>query len=73
MGLIYQTLGSKEMDIWTHVAQGLTNKKIGMELGITEGNVEWWVSQLLLRFEISNRVQLARIHWSNQQVNIKGL
>jgi len=73
MGLIYQTLGSKEMDIWTHVAQGLSNKQIGRELGMTEGNVEWWVSQLLLRFEVQNRVQLAKMHWSNQQVNIKGL
>jgi len=73
MGLIYQTLGSIENDVWCHVAQGLTNKQIGNELGMTEGNVEWWVSQLLSRFEITNRVQLAKMHWSNQQVNIRGL
>jgi len=73
MGLIYQTLGSKEMGVWTHVAQGLSNKQIGRELGMTEGNVEWWVSQLLLRFEVQNRVQLAKMHWSNKQVNIRGL
>lgn len=73
MGLAYQTIGTTEMDVWNHVAQGLTNPKIARELGYSIGYIECTIGVLFDRFEITNRVQLARMHWSNQQVNIKGL
>jgi len=73
MGLQYQTLGTTEMDVWGHIAQGLTNPQIARELGFSIGHIENTINALFSKFNCTNRVQLARMHWSNMLVNIKGL
>jgi len=73
MGLKYVALGRTENDVWAGIAQGLTNPQIARELGYSVGHIENTVNALFSRFNCTNRVQLALMHWSKQQVIIKGL
>lgn len=48
----------REHDVLVLVGQGLSNRAIGANLGITERTVKAHVSNLLLKYRVRNRVEL---------------
>lgn len=52
-------LGSREADVARLVAQGLSNKEIGMRLFISDRTVESHVRSILNKLGVSSRVQIA--------------
>ncbi len=51
-------LTPRQTRVLEHLRRGLTNREIGIELGITEDGVKAHLSRLFLRFGVSNRVEL---------------
>jgi len=54
-----QRLAGTELAVATLIAQGKTNQEIGRELFISVATVKAYVSRLLSKLELSNRVQVA--------------
>lgn len=51
-------LTAREAEIVRHVARGLSNAEIGRELFLSEATVKTYVSRLLMRLGVRDRVQL---------------
>lgn len=49
----------RELEVIRCVVQGLTNKQIGVEIGIEEGTVRWHLNELYSRYDIHDRTSLA--------------
>ena len=62
-----QELNLREMDILRLVAQGLTNKEIGMHLYLTENTVKGYIKEILLKLNARNRIEAVL------QANARGL
>ncbi len=58
-------LSEKEMDIITHVANGLSNKEIGEALFLSEGTVRNYLSIILEKLELRDRTQLAIFYYKH--------
>jgi DNA-binding CsgD family transcriptional regulator len=54
----YSSLNNRQRDIILLIIKGMRNREIARRLGISEGTVKWYVSQLLLIFEVKNRTEL---------------
>ena len=48
---------SREVEILARVAEGLPNRQIGDQLGLTEGTVKWYLQQVYDKLGIRNRKQ----------------
>lgn len=59
LGLDYLT--KREDDILRLIAQGMINKQIGFELGLTEKTVKHYVTNILQKLQVTNRVEAAII------------
>ena len=57
---------SRELDIWSGIAAGLSNEQIAVRLTISIRTVENYINTLYKKLQCKNRVQLARKHWLNQ-------
>jgi two-component system, NarL family, nitrate/nitrite response regulator NarL len=64
-GLDYLT--KRESDILNLIAQGMINKQIGFELGLTEKTVKHYVTNILQKLQVSNRVEAALIAQQSQK------
>jgi DNA-binding NarL/FixJ family response regulator len=53
-------LTEREQKVLRGILAGLTNKKIGEDLGLSEGTVKTSVQQLFLRAGVRRRSQLVR-------------
>ena len=53
------TLSPRQIEIARLVARGLTDKEIGNQLRMTEGNVGWHLKQVFLKWQIHSRTALA--------------
>lgn len=51
-------LSPRQMNVLTGLAEGLSNKQIAKQLGISEPTVKMHMSALLKLFEAKNRVQV---------------
>lgn len=58
-------INEKELEIFSKVAQGLSNKEIAVELFLSEGTVRNYVSIILEKLHLRDRTQLA-IYWYKQ-------
>ena len=61
-------LSRREEDILNHVAQGLSNKEVGAQLDIQEKTVKHYMTSILQKLHVRNRVEaamLARKHAAN--------
>lgn len=53
-----QSLNSRQKDVLFFVCKGLRNSEIGAQLGLSERTVKYYVNQLLLMFDVTNRTEL---------------
>ena len=54
-----KTLAPRELQIVSMLAVGLSNKEIGVELDINEGTVKYYVTSILGKLQVRNRVEAA--------------
>jgi len=52
-------LSERELEILRLIVKGMSNKRIGVSLGITEATVKWHVNMILSRLNVSDRTQAA--------------
>jgi DNA-binding NarL/FixJ family response regulator len=52
-------LSPRELEVFAHVGQGLSNADIGTALFMSEATVKAHVSRLLVKLQLANRVQIA--------------
>ena len=52
-------LNGRQKDVLRLVFKGLRNSEIAIQLGISESTVKWYISQLFLVFDVTNRTELA--------------
>jgi two-component system NarL family response regulator len=52
-------LSERELQILHLIVKGMSNKRIGDSLGITEATVKWHVNMILSRLNVSDRTQAA--------------
>ena len=57
--LVADTITARERELLSCLCQGLSNKEIGREMGLSPNTVRNYLQRLQERFEIRNRVQLA--------------
>ncbi len=55
----FKDLSQREMDVLALVAEGDGNKEIGEKLNLTEITVKNYVSNILSKLELRNRIELA--------------
>jgi DNA-binding NarL/FixJ family response regulator len=56
---VFKELSARELDVLAEVAQGKTNKEIGDALNLSETTVRNYVSNILDKLDLKNRVELA--------------
>ena len=64
----FPTLTAREEQILERVAQGLSNKEIGLDIGIRESTVKNYMTNVLNKLQVRNRVEaalLAKERWKN--------
>lgn len=67
LGLDYLT--KREDDILRLITQGMINKQIGFELGLTEKTVKHYVTNILQKLHVSNRVEAALIAQQHRKLD----
>lgn len=60
------TLTPREREIVSYLRQGMRNKQIAGEMGITEGTVKIYLFRLFHKLGVRNRFELARVGITNQ-------
>lgn len=61
----YHLLSLRELDVMRTIAQGLSNKEIAENLGISEKTVKSHVGSILSKLELADRTQVAIWVWRN--------
>lgn len=56
---VFKELSARELDVLAEVAQGKTNSEIGEALNLSETTVRNYVSNILSKLDLNNRVELA--------------
>jgi DNA-binding NarL/FixJ family response regulator len=62
----FQDLTQREMDVLVEVAQGKTNAEIGQELNLSEKTVRNYISNMLDKLNLTNRIELATFAVQNR-------
>ena len=62
-------LNKRRRDVLDLLCRGLTNAEIGQQLGIGSRTVKWYVSQLLVKYEATNRTELVGIVLSGDRAS----
>jgi DNA-binding NarL/FixJ family response regulator len=56
---VFSDLTAREEQILESISRGLSNKEIGRELNITEKTVKHYVTNVLQKLQVRNRVEAA--------------
>jgi len=59
-------INEKDMELITHVAQGMSNKEIAISLYLSEGTVRNHISIILEKLNLRDRTQLAIFYYKNR-------
>ena len=62
---IIHNLTEKEIEIVTHVANGLSNKEISEIIYLSEGTVRNYISAILEKLDLRDRTQLAIFYYKH--------
>ena len=62
----FEKLTEREHEILTLIAAGTSNKEIGLQLHLTEKTVKHYVTNILQKLQVHNRVQAAIMALKNQ-------
>ncbi len=62
---VSHTVSPREHEVWGLINQGRSNKEIASSLSITERTVKFHVTQLLSKFQVTDRRKLMLIHSPN--------
>ena len=54
-------LTAKQYEVFHHCSQGLLNKQIAYEMGVTEATVKAHITAIMRKLEINNRTQIVII------------
>jgi len=54
------SMSRREMQVLNLVAQRMSNREIGDQLGLTEGSVKWYMQQIYDKFGVRRRLDVAR-------------
>jgi DNA-binding NarL/FixJ family response regulator len=54
-----ERLSPRQSEVLFLVSKGLRNSEIGRHLGLAERTIKWYVSQIFLILDVSNRTELA--------------
>ena len=65
-------LGERELEVTRLVARGLSNADIGMQLFLSEATIKTYVSRLLAKLRLRDRVQIAIFAYENGLVQAGG-
>ena len=60
-------LTKREREILEHIAEGLSNKEVGQRLHVSEKTVKHYVTSVLQKLHVRNRVEAALLVQRNQQ------
>ena len=60
-------LTQREEQILLHVADGLSNKEIAHQLSLQEKTIKHYMTNILQKLHVSNRVKAAAIVMANRQ------
>jgi len=52
------TLNKRQRDVLLLLCKGLRNAEAAQQLGLSERTVKWYVSELFLIFDVTNRTEL---------------
>jgi len=63
------TSTDRRQEVLDLLCKGLTNAEIGQLLGIGSRTVKWYVSQLLMKYEATNRTELVGIVLSRDRAS----
>jgi DNA-binding NarL/FixJ family response regulator len=58
---IYGALTDREVDIITRLAKGMSNKEVAADLTLSEGTIKNYVSGILSKLQVNNRVQAINV------------
>lgn len=58
-------LNDKEIEIISHISQGLSNKEIASKLFLSEGTVRNYISIILDKLDLRDRTQIAIFYYNN--------
>lgn len=58
-GMAFKDLSSREMDVLRIIADGKSNKQIGAQLKLRENTIRNYVSTMLDKLGLTNRIELA--------------
>lgn len=61
----FRDLSDREVDVLTELSRGLSNAEIGQKLNLTEKTVRNYVSTILEKLHLTNRVELAVYAYEN--------
>ncbi len=64
-----QQLSSREHEVVTHVAEGITNRAVGIRMEISENTVKFHMKNILAKLRLQNRAQL--VAWAAARGMVK--
>jgi two-component system nitrate/nitrite response regulator NarL len=59
--VLRKRLTQRECDVLRLVCEGLTNKEIAQQIGVTENTIKGTLQQLFAKAEVRSRAQLVRV------------
>ncbi|MEQ1949165.1 MAG: helix-turn-helix transcriptional regulator [Bryobacteraceae bacterium] len=68
-----KTLNARQLDVLHLLCRGLRNREIANHLGISERTVKWYVSQLFVHFDVTNRTEFAGMDAGDHRVDARNM
>ena len=67
---VWSELTERELEVAKHVARGLSNAEVGARLFLSEATVKTYVSRILAKLQLRDRVQVAVLAYESGLVQV---